>query len=134
MIRKFVLVFVILDNFLTNLSRRLFPTRYRLTGHCRQCGQCCRQIILTMTPAQARSQFFTNLSVRWISWLFGFRLQEIDREHDSLIFYCRNQRADGKCGVYRWRPNVCRNYPLVEYFREPRLLPGCGYRAVPSKM
>ncbi len=126
--------FVILDNFLTALTRKLFPTRYKLTGHCRQCGQCCRRIILTMTPAQARSPLFTNLSVRWISWLFGFRLLEIDHEHDSLVFDCRHQLADGRCGVYRWRPNVCRNYPLVDYFKKPVLLPGCGYTVAVARL
>jgi len=133
MIRKFVLAFVILDNFLTNLTKRLIPTRYKLTGACRQCGSCCRRIILTMTPAQTRSPLFTNLSIRWISWLFGFRLIELDREHHSLHFNCRHQSAAGKCTVYRWRPNVCRNYPLVDYFKEPKFLPNCGYHAIINK-
>lgn len=129
MIRRFVLAFVILDNYLTNLAKRLFPTRYKLTGKCRQCGNCCRRIILTMTPAQINSRFFTDLSVRWISWLFGFQLIEVDREHCSLVFSCRHQAADGRCGNYRWRANVCRNYPLVDYFEKPKFLPGCGFSA-----
>lgn len=130
MVRKFVLAFVILDNYLTNLTKRFFPKRYKLAGKCRQCGNCCRQIVLTMTPAQIRSKLFTDLSVRWTSWLFGFRLLEIDHEDHSLVFDCRNQTLEGKCGVYCWRPNVCRNYPLVDYFDEPKFLPGCGFTAV----
>jgi Fe-S-cluster containining protein len=127
MLKKFVMLFVLADNWLTNLVKRLFSTCWQLTGHCRQCGQCCRRIILTMTPAQIKSKLFTDLSIRWISWLFGFRLIEIDHEHYSLVFNCRHQTPEGKCGNYRWRPNVCRNYPLVDYFKEPQLLPGCGF-------
>lgn len=121
---------VILDNFLTSLTKKMFPTRWVRTGRCLQCGNCCRKIILTMTPAQIKSRFFTDLSARWISWLFGFKLVEIDRVNHSLAFSCKHLTAEGKCDVYAWRPNVCRNYPLVDYFEKPTFLPGCGYSAV----
>jgi hypothetical protein len=127
MIRQFILSLVLAYNWLTNLAKRPFPTRWHLTGRCRQCGQCCRRIILTMTPAQIRSRLFTTLSIRWLSWLFRFELIELDGEHDSLVFRCRQLTPDNKCGDYRWRPNICRNYPLVDYFKEPQLLPGCGF-------
>lgn len=127
--KRLILSLVILDNFLTNLTKKIFKTRWILTGKCRQCGDCCRRIVLTMTPAQVKSELFTDLSVRWISWLFGFELIEIDQEDHSLIFSCRHLTVDNKCDNYFWRPNVCRNYPLVDYFEEPKLLPGCGFKA-----
>ncbi len=128
MLKRLILIFVLLDNFLTNSAKHLFGSRYKLTGSCKQCGNCCRQIYLTMTPAQAGSKFFTNLSVRWISWLFDFILIRIDHEHNSLVFTCRHLTPAGQCGNYRWRPNICRNYPLVDYFDEPKTLPACGFK------
>jgi Fe-S-cluster containining protein len=84
-----------------------------------------------MTPAQIRSRLFTNLAVRWIGWLFDFIFLGIDAENDYLIFTCRHLTPEGKCGNYFWRPNICRNYPLVDYFEEPTFLPGCGFSAKP---
>jgi hypothetical protein len=129
MLKKFFMLFVLADNFLTNSAGKIFRKNWALGGQCRQCGSCCRRIILTMTPAQMRSRLFTEISVRWISWLFGFRLLEIDRENNSLAFSCDHQTDAGKCGNYFWRANVCRNYPLVDYFKEPKFLPGCGFSA-----
>jgi Fe-S-cluster containining protein len=82
-----------------------------------------------MTPAQTRSELFTSVSIRWISWLFDFVLLRIDHENNALVFTCRNLTPEGKCGNYFWRPNICRNYPLVDYFEEPKFLPGCGFGA-----
>ncbi|MDD5382085.1 MAG: YkgJ family cysteine cluster protein [Candidatus Margulisbacteria bacterium] len=129
-LKRTIMLFVLADNFLTNLARKIFKTRWVLTGKCRQCGSCCREIYLKMTPGQLRSELFTKLSVRWLSWLFGFKLIRIDRENHYLIFSCEHLTADNKCGNYFWRPNVCRNYPLVDYFKEPGFLPGCGFKAV----
>jgi Fe-S-cluster containining protein len=128
--KRLILIFVILDNFLTNLTRKLFPTRWTLEGQCRQCGNCCREIYLKMTPSQMKSRLFTNISIRWISWLFDFNLLRIDHEHHYLVFNCKHLTPEGKCGNYFWRPNICRNYPLVDYFEEPKFLPGCGFKAV----
>ena len=127
MLKRAIIIFVLLDNSFTNYLKRLFGSRYRLEGKCRQCGNCCREIILTMTPAQSKSRLFTSLSVRWIAWLFDFILLRVDQDHHSLVFTCEHLTPEGKCGNYFWRPNVCRNYPLVDYFDEPKTLPGCGF-------
>jgi hypothetical protein len=49
----------------------------------------------------------------------------------QVILACGHLRADGRCGIYRWRPLLCRNYPAVPFFDPPPLLPGCGFHAVP---
>lgn len=128
-LKRLIMIFVLLDNYLTNLFKKPFGSKWKRTGQCRQCGNCCREIYLTMTPAQIKSRLFTNLSIRWITWLFDFILLRIDYENDSLVFTCRHLTAKGKCGNYTWRPNVCRNYPLVDYFEEPKFLPECGFSA-----
>mgnify|MGYP001606063823 CR=1 FL=1 len=128
-LRRIIMVLVIFDNFIINLIKKVLGSRWILTGKCQQCGTCCQQIVMTMTPAQVKSRFFTDLSIRWISWLFGFQLQAVDEENCAIIFGCQHLTPDNKCGNYRWRPNVCRNFPLVDYFAEPKLLPNCGFRA-----
>ena len=123
---------VLTDNVLTNLVKRyVLKTRYELKGGCLKCGQCCRQIYLKVTRAQATSPLFAKLSIKWIEWLFDFKLKWVDFEDNYFVFECKHLKPDGACGNYFWRPSVCRNYPLVDYFKEPVFLPGCGYKAKP---
>ncbi|MFA6431598.1 MAG: YkgJ family cysteine cluster protein [Candidatus Margulisiibacteriota bacterium] len=126
-VKRIIIFFVLLDNFLTNTFKNLFGTKWKIVGKCNQCGTCCKRILMVMTPAQIRSPLFTGLSIRWISWLFDFILLDIDHERNYLAFTCSHLTPEGKCGNYFWRPNVCRNFPLVEYFEKPVLLDGCGY-------
>ncbi|MBU0687285.1 MAG: YkgJ family cysteine cluster protein [Candidatus Margulisbacteria bacterium] len=129
-IKRFIMLFVILDNFILNSLKKLFfKTNWVLGGKCKQCGSCCKRILLKMTRKQIESPFFTKLSIKWITWLFDFILLDIDRNNHYLAFTCKHLKPDGKCGNYFWRPNICRNYPLVDYFEEPKLLPECGFKA-----
>jgi Fe-S-cluster containining protein len=123
------MLFVLLDNVLTNIPKKLFfKSVWILEGKCKQCGICCKAIGLKISKRQLSSKFFTNLAIKWICWLFDFILLEIDREHGYLIFTCKHLRSDGKCGNYFWRPSICRNYPLIDYFEKPVLLPNCGFK------
>jgi Fe-S-cluster containining protein len=133
--KKIIISFILLDNFLTNLPKKvLFRSRWVLEGKCKKCGTCCKEIYLKISPRQLSSRFFTELAIRWTSWIFDFILLRIDYENYYLVFTCRHLRPDGKCGNYFWRPNICRNYPLVDYFEEPKTLLDCGFRARPRNM
>ncbi len=120
---------VIADNFLGNILKRyILRPKHGIRGKCLMCGQCCRQIYLEMSPSQTKSPLFTKLALMWIQWLFNFRYLRTDIEAMSLVFECKSLLPDGKCGDYTWRPGICRNFPLLHYFKEPVFLPGCGYR------
>jgi hypothetical protein len=129
-LKRAIISVILLDNFLTNFPGKLFfRSRWVLEGKCRQCGNCCKEIYLRISPRQLGSRLFTRLAIAWITRVFDFILLRIDREHHYLVFTCKHCLPDGKCGNYFWRPSVCRNYPLVDYFDEPSLLPGCGFSA-----
>ena len=127
MIKRFILFFLLLDNFVVQSLKKLFPHAYRIKGKCKMCGQCCEEILLKMTPRQMNSKFFRDLVVRWLSWLYGFIFIRYDTERYYLVFTCRHRGGQGKCQNYVWRPNICRNYPLVDYFDKPVFLEGCGF-------
>ncbi|OGC11256.1 hypothetical protein A3K48_01870 [candidate division WOR-1 bacterium RIFOXYA12_FULL_52_29] len=126
-IKRLIVMVWVIDNALMKVVRNFFPTAWRRDGECRRCGRCCREIYLTLSPAQAKSPLFLGFYKRWLSWLFDFELIRFDADYPALLFKCGNQRSDGSCGVYFWRPPLCRNYPLIDYFKEPIFLPGCGY-------
>jgi len=129
-IKRLLMTAVLADNILTNFAKNyIFKTRYGLKGHCLKCGQCCRQIYLKATRSQVTSPLFAKISVKWIEWLFDFKLKWVDFEDNYFVFECKHLKSDGTCGNYSWRPNVCRNYPLISYFKEPVFLPDCGYSA-----
>ncbi len=129
-IKKPIMAFIILDNFLTNIPKKyLFKSKYILTGKCKRCGQCCKKILLSITPKQLNSRLFSTIAIKWIEWIFGFELLYIDREDLYLAFKCNYHNDDGTCGNYFWRANVCRNFPLIGYFKKPVFLPNCGYSA-----
>ena len=131
LIKRLIICFILLDNFLTRFpGKLLFRTKWILAGECRQCGECCKEIYLKINPKQLGSKLFTTLAIKWISWIFDFILLKIDYENHYLIFTCKHRKPDGRCGNYFWRPSICRNYPLVDYFDKPKLLPGCGYSAI----
>lgn len=129
MLRKTILALVVLDNFLTNLPKRfLFKPQWPISGSCCKCGQCCQEIYVRATERQLSSRWFIDLVIRWTSWLFDFVYLRTEKERSYLVFTCRSKLADGRCGDYFWRPNICRNYPLSDYFDKPIILPGCGFK------
>jgi Fe-S-cluster containining protein len=129
MLRKLVMSFIILDNHITNLVKRPFRTKWKLSGKCNKCGICCQEIMLDIHPNLLKSRFTTDIIVRWLSWAFNFYLKDIDEKKYKLIFGCKTLRKNGTCGDYKWRPNICRNYPIVDFFDEPSLFKTCGYKA-----
>lgn len=129
MLRRIVMCFVIADNWVTRLSRSFIKSKWVLDGKCNKCGKCCQEIKLYIDPKLANNNITYNIIVWWVSWLFRFDLIGIDRERSDLIFTCKMVSKDGKCTDYKWRPNICRNYPIVDYFDEPVTFKTCGYKA-----
>ena len=129
MLRKLVLALVIADNCISNIIKKPFKTRWVLDGKCKKCGKCCADIKMAINPRLLSNSFTRELVIRWTSWVMGFHLKKIEYDPHYLVFGCNNQRLDKSCGTYKWRPNVCRNYPLVDFFEEPALFKTCGFRA-----
>ena len=114
-------------------KKYIFRTKFVLKGKCNMCGNCCKRILLKITPEQINSKLFMKIAIKWIEWIFDFIFLDIDYEDNYLAFTCKHIKPDGKCGNYLFRPNVCRNYPIVDYFKKPVLLPDCGYKAKSRK-
>ncbi len=126
-IKRFIILLMIFDNIITNLLKKLFPTKYKIIGRCGKCGKCCEEIYLKMTKKQAGSVFFTSICSRWLSWLYDFYLIRIEKDRGYLVFSCKHRGEDGLCQNYFWRPPICRNYPLCDYFEKPLFIKGCSF-------
>ncbi|MFQ6072601.1 MAG: YkgJ family cysteine cluster protein [Methanosarcinales archaeon] len=88
---------------------------------CRQCGKCCRNIEIMLTPydiLRLRTHFKTTTSdilKKYCKFHVGpnskFPIATLKFRRRRSYEVCRFQK-NGKCRVYPNRPGACRNYPL----------------------
>ncbi len=126
------LPWILLDYHVQCLASKFFRTPYVQVGGCKQRGNCCHYIMM-----EKGWGIFGWLFTAWHTQVIGFYKRMPDtQEYEGKKIYvmgCRHLRKDGKCGQYRFRPLVCRKWPIIEHFGHPRLLKGCGFRAVERK-
>lgn len=129
-IRVLFLPFVVFDLWIQKWVSKFFKTPYKSEGGCNKRGNCCYFILIP-----APTTFFTKLYYFWHTQINGFYPRQkqtlpVDKEH-LVILGCRYLSKEGKCNHHRLRPSICRQWPQIEYFGRPKILKGCGYRAVP---
>lgn len=127
MLREIIRGFVVLDLSAWRLLRRLKKPRYVLEGACQQRGACCTQILADPPSGIKKRRVLLQIFVWFHRWLHNFHLRARGPEGE-LVFRCGYLQPSGRCGIYRWRPRLCRVYPVLPFFAAPKLLPGCGYR------
>lgn len=126
-VREFLRAFVLLDLQAVRLLQRLVKPRYELRGACQQRGACCTQIVGNPPGFMRRRPKVLAGFAHFHRLMHNFHV--VGRgDGGELIFRCGYVKQDGGCGIYRWRPRLCRVYPLLPFFSPPKLLPGCGYR------
>lgn len=129
-LRTLILPFLLLDLCAQSLARKIIRPPYRKEGHCYQRGNCCHYLLIP-EPKGLLGRFFFF----WCTQINGFYLRQakpIDCEGEKMcLMGCRYLKKDGRCAHYHYRPAICRQWPIIEYFGPPRILKGCGFRAVP---
>lgn len=129
-VRAAVLPFVWLDLACQRFVRFFFKTPYKEVGKCYQRGNCCYYIVIP-----APQGLMTRLFYFWHTQINGFFSRHPDpMEVDGqkvVVLGCRYLQKDGRCGHHRMRPAICREWPRIEYFGPPKILKGCGFKAVP---
>jgi len=129
-LRLIVLPFVWLDLTSQWIARKIIRPPFRKEGRCLQRGNCCYYILFPEPKG-----FVARLFFFWFVQVDGFFLRNaksVEYEGKKMVVMgCRYLKKDGRCAHYRLRPMLCRQWPLIEYFNYPRILKGCGYRAIP---
>ena len=123
------LVFVLLEVGAGRLVRAVIKPEFELLGDCHRCGECCEQIV-SDPPS-----FIKNTRLLRLYLLFHRVTHRFTATHrgpnGEVIFRCGHLLTDGRCGIYHFRPLLCRNYPRVPQMGRPRLLPNCSYQYAP---
>ena len=107
---------------------RFAPDKLEIVGECKQCGDCCRSLMLIESRGVVRSKrYFRKLQKRSP---FYQNLEIIGTDDAGiLIFSCKLLGEDGRCSRYEERPDICREFPNIFMFRHGgKLDDDCGYK------
>ncbi len=129
--REIVWFFVVLMEAGHRFGRVLLGTEYRVTGACQKRGACCHHILLEWSGWLDRFPLLGRIVLWKLTRFYDFYDRGYSWEvQDGLlarVLGCHALLPDGRCGVYRLRPMVCRTYPEVPLMGRPMVLKGCGY-------
>lgn len=131
-IRVLLLPWILLDLLAQKIAAKVMRPPYRQVGSCLKRGNCCHYILIPEAKG-----FLGRLNMVLNTQINGFypRYKEA-HEYDGMrvtVMGCRYLKKDGSCAHYHLRPIICRKWPMIEYFGHPRVLKGCGFKAVPRK-
>ncbi len=131
-VRVILLPFILLDLAAQKIARLLITPPFKKEGKCLKRGNCCHYILVPEAKG-----FLGRLFYFWNTQFLGFyqRMPEVHQSDRKRVYVmgCRYLRKNGECGHYYLRPAVCRKWPVIEYFGYPRIIKGCGFKAVPRK-
>lgn len=131
-VRALFLPFMLLDLGAQKIARMLIRPPFKKAGKCLKRGNCCHYILIPEAKGLLGKLYYL-----WNTQMLGFyRRTPSVYESDGKRVYvmgCRYLKKDGKCGHYHLRPTVCRKWPVIEYFGYPRIIKGCGFKAIPKE-
>ena len=124
---KFIIRFILdIDLLLNFYINKFFPTQYIRKGFCKKRGVCCSNLAIGISSFILKRPLYKTFVIKMFSFFYNFDLKGESYEDNVLIFNCR-YLVDNQCSIHRFRPFICRRYPLVNFFGKPKVLPGCGY-------
>ena len=131
-IKLLFLPFVLLDLTSKKIAKKIIRPPYQRGGSCKKRGSCCYYI--TMQRSRGPLRLIHRI---WATQINGFYFRNIEvtgeKGRPSDVMGCRYLKKDGSCGDYRFRPIICREWPIISHFGSPRILKGCGFTPKATK-
>lgn len=125
-----LLPYVLIDQSMQKLARKVVKPPFQQIGHCKRRGNCCYYILIRHSKT-----LWGRLFLLWHTQVHGFYMRykepHIYEGNEMYIMGCRYLKKNGSCSQYYLRPQVCRQWPIIEHFGYPKVLKGCGYSAYP---
>ena len=114
------------DWFAYHLLRFHKRSEYVVKGGCARTGQCCKDLALQMPKSWVKHPRLVKLINAWYRNIFNFHYRGTINEN-WLVYECHYLKNGNTCGIYPYRPKLCREFPLVPLFGHGRLHKGCGF-------
>jgi hypothetical protein len=131
-LKVLLLPFIHLDLFAQTVAKFFIRPPFRQVGACKKRGNCCHYILIPEAKGVMGKLFYF-----WQTQVNGFYLREPTAhefgDKKVQVMGCRYLKKNGECSMHFFRPMVCRKWPVIEHFGRPRILKGCGYKAVVRK-
>ncbi|MBU1610608.1 MAG: YkgJ family cysteine cluster protein [Proteobacteria bacterium] len=106
----------------------LFRREPEVVGECRQCGCCCRAIVLRVGGKWLRSRRVFERARAKDSEMERFVIEEKD-DDGRLVFSCTLLTDQGLCGDYANRLDLCQRHPALSlYYSGVVLADYCGFK------
>ncbi|MCY3975347.1 MAG: hypothetical protein OXF02_07395 [Simkaniaceae bacterium] len=129
-LKSFALPYVLIDQAVQALARLIIRPPFKRVGKCKRRGNCCYYVLI-----RASKSPWGRLFLLWYTQIHGFYMRTSKpysyEGKEMYVMGCRYLQKGGECGQYRLRPQVCRQWPVIEHFGYPKILKGCGFRSVP---
>ncbi len=106
-------------------------TEYIRTGQCKMTGQCCKAIGIEFPAAWQKYPWLVRWLGRWHRLRYNF--ESVDQQRNLLVYQCNYLRTDNRCGIQKFKPRLCREFPEHPWRGRIRVHKGCGYQYVPRK-
>ena len=118
-----------IEDWIKFFKNKFGGSKYVLKGKCKQCGNCCRNILFSDENGYIKTEEqFENLkkiNKRYHHFEINGKM-----ENGALLFKCKSLGDDGKCKVYHFRSLFCRDYPSINPIfiaNGGTTLDGCGF-------
>lgn len=122
----------LLKKLYVRLMLKVNPSNIAIDGACKQCGNCCRNLLLVddhqiIKDAASFERLKKKLPIYKI-----FRRKTI-QDDGQWVFKCTKLTHHNTCSIHDQRPPICSNYPTKQMLRmNGELLEGCGYNIRPA--
>jgi Fe-S-cluster containining protein len=124
-------VIVIVDYYLEDITKKIIRPKYKKTGKCIQCTQCCNLIALLLHKSFKKRPFLLKIIIIFYERINDFKYISFSEEDNVLFFTCNKfDKEKKKCMARRLRPAICRHYPYIKFFEKPDQYSGCGYSII----
>lgn len=109
--------------------QKKFSSKFILKGKCKQCGECCRNIVFYIheSPIKTEKQFESLKNWKKNYNHFFISGKDVD---GAILFTCKSLGENGKCKDYFFRSLACRNYPKINtqfILNGGKPLDNCGF-------
>lgn len=105
------------EDIILSVKNRLFSSKYIIKGKCRQCGECCRNILFSNENGYVKDEeTFKLMQKKHLIYRFFSPNGKVTKEGDELegaiLFKCKHLK-NNRCKIYLFRPIFCRDYPAA---------------------
>jgi len=77
-------------------------------GECKTCGKCCQQVVFSFKISAMDADFLRWVELHNIEVLIQ---PDTDKGEFHIKQVCRHLTEDNTCGIYKTRPEICREFP-----------------------